>query len=137
MIGGAITSEILFARRADGSLPGWKTSAMLPDADRIDHVGKIIDMIEEEMKDIDYWHAEPLPDEAFHFQQAFAMDTMTFPQWLQFILIPRVQEALAKPDGFPKQSMVGIQAIREFDGNEKATRLVQLLNDFDRLFNEM
>lgn len=110
---------------------------MLPDADRIEHVERIIDKIEDEMKRIGYWSAEPPPDSAYQAQQAFAMDRMTFAQWLQFILIPRVHTLLDEKGAFPAQSMVGTQAIREFDGDEGASKLVQLLNEFDLLFNEV
>ena len=54
---------------------------------------KIVD-IEAEMKNIGYWSQEPLPDDAHDFRQTFAMDTMAFPQWIQFILIPRVKAVI-------------------------------------------
>jgi len=108
-----------------------------PLSDRFERVERIIGEIEEEMKRIGYWRAEPLPDEAYQFQQAFALDTMTFAQWLQFILIPRVHKLLDEKSIFPERSMIGTQAIREFDGDEKASRLVQLLNEFDMLFNKV
>jgi uncharacterized protein YqcC (DUF446 family) len=97
---------------------------------------KITTEIEVEMKRIGYWQDEPLPDEAYDFQQAFAMDTMTFPEWLQFILIPRVHQILEQQGSFPTSSMVGVKAIREFDGDENAAQLVSLLGKFDRLFND-
>lgn len=90
--------------------------------------------IEAEMKRIGYWSSEPLPEEAYEFRQAFAMDTMAFSQWLQFIFIPRVHQIIAGQGSFPANSAVGTQAIREFDADENAARLVGLLNEFDRLF---
>jgi uncharacterized protein YqcC (DUF446 family) len=68
------------------------------------------------------------------FTQAFAMDTMTFTQWLQFVFIPRVREAAAT-NQFPSTSSVGAQAVREFDGDPNAERLVTLLSEFDALFD--
>jgi uncharacterized protein YqcC (DUF446 family) len=62
---------------------------------------------------------------------------MTFAQWLQFVFIPSVRNILGTKGDFPAYSMVGTQAIREFDGDERASRLVQLLNEFDLLFNEV
>lgn len=46
------------------------------------------------MKRLDVWQEAPLPDAAFEFQQAFAMNTMTFLQWLQFIFVPRIENLL-------------------------------------------
>ena len=94
--------------------------------------------IEDEMKRIGLWQNEPLPEAQYNFQQAFAMDTMAFNQWLQFILIPRVKEIIAEGGEFPSKSEVGAQAFREFvvwpaygDDTEK---LLSLLNEFDELF---
>jgi len=87
------------------------------------------------MKQIGYWSPDPLPEEAYDFHDAFAMDTMAYPQWLQFILVPRVRQIIEEQGTFPTKSMVGAQAVREFDGDEKASRLVTLLGEFDDLFN--
>ena len=86
------------------------------------------------MRRIGYWQAEPLRPEQMEFTQAFAMDTMTFAQWLQFVFLPRVREAAAA-NQFPSGSSVGTQAIREFDGDPDAGQLTTLLSDFDALFD--
>jgi uncharacterized protein YqcC (DUF446 family) len=75
-----------------------------------------------------------LRSEQYEFRQAFAMDTMAFSQWLQFIFVPRVKEIIAESGQFPAQSMVGAQAVREFDTQPNAGRLVELLSEFDALF---
>jgi uncharacterized protein YqcC (DUF446 family) len=90
--------------------------------------------IEAEMKRIGYWSPDPLPEEAYDFREAFAMDTMAFSQWLQFILIPNVRQIIEEKGTFPAESMVGVQAVREFDGDEDASHLVALLSDFDAIF---
>ena len=86
------------------------------------------------MRKIGFWQKEALAPDQLKFTQAFAMDTMTFVQWLQFIFLPRVREAIAS-DQFPTGSSVGAQAVREFDGDPDAGRLVTLLSEFDGLFN--
>jgi uncharacterized protein YqcC (DUF446 family) len=95
-----------------------------------------ISEIEAEMKRIGYWSLEPLSEEAYQFQKAFAMDTMAFSQWLQFILIPRVRSIIEQKGDFPSESMVGVQAVREFDGDANATGLINLLSEFDALFRK-
>lgn len=93
-----------------------------------------LDSIEAELKRLGYWRDEPLPPESYTFSMAFAMDTMPFVHWLQFILIPRVRSIIAEQGSFPSSSMVGAQAVREFGGDYEASNLVSLLNDFDDLF---
>ena len=85
------------------------------------------------MRKIGMWQDQPLRPEQMEFEQAFAMDTMTFSQWLQFIFVPRVREAVASGE-FPSSSSVATQAIREFDGDDTASHLITLLADFDALF---
>jgi uncharacterized protein YqcC (DUF446 family) len=92
------------------------------------------DQIEAEMRSIGLWQNEPLRAEQLDFTQAFAMDTMTFAQWLQFIFLVRVREAVASNE-FPSSSSVGAQAVREFDGHPDADRLITLLSEFDALFD--
>jgi uncharacterized protein YqcC (DUF446 family) len=92
--------------------------------------------IETEMKRIGYWSLEPLPEEAYDFRQAFAMDTMAFSQWLQFILIPNVRSIIDQKGDFPSESMVGVQSVREFNGDANASHLVSLLGEFDALFSK-
>ncbi len=89
--------------------------------------------IETEMKQIGFWQSEPLPPEQYQFHTAFAMDTMSFSQWLQFVFIPKVKEA-ADANQFPAKSQVGAQAVREFDALPSASRLITLLCEFDALF---
>ncbi len=90
--------------------------------------------IENEMKRIGYWQSQPLRPEQYNFHSAFAMDTMAFSQWLQFIFIQRVQSIIDQRGEFPKSSSVGAQAVREFDGLDETNHLISLLSEFDQLF---
>jgi uncharacterized protein YqcC (DUF446 family) len=99
-----------------------------------DEVARHIEEIEAEMKRIGFWRDEPLPPEMYNFKQAFAMDTMPFSFWLQYIFIPRVRSIIAERGEFPRSSQVGAQSVREFDGVWEASDLVSRLNDFDALF---
>ena len=97
-------------------------------------VAHYADQIEAELRRSGFWQNQALRPEQLSFQQAFAMDTMTFTQWLQFVFLPRVREAVASGE-FPNSSSVGAQAVREFDGEPDADRLVTLLSEFDALFD--
>ncbi|HSB89574.1 MAG TPA: YqcC family protein [Anaerolineales bacterium] len=92
-----------------------------------------LDEIESEMRAIGFWQASPLEPHQLEFSAAFGTDKMSFSQWLQFIFIPRVREAIAV-NRFPSLSAVGTQAIREFDTDPRAARLATLLAEFDVLF---
>jgi uncharacterized protein YqcC (DUF446 family) len=96
-------------------------------------VRDMLTRIENEMRQAGFWQAAPLPEEAYEFRQAFAMDTMAYPQWLQFIFVPRVKAILDGGGDWPSSSAVGAQAIREFDGLPEASALITLLCEFDGL----
>lgn len=69
------------------------------------------DQIEADMLSLGLWQEAPVQPKELKFKLAFAMDTMTFPQWLQFIFLPRVREAIVG-NSFPQSSGVGVQAVR-------------------------
>ena len=89
------------------------------------------DRIERELRDMNAWQSEPLPDEAYESETAFFADTMTLYQWLQFVLLPRVREIIELRGEFPGESSVGAYAIRELDGCDEAAALVAALCQFD------
>ena len=90
--------------------------------------------IEAEMKRIGYWRAGPPPAEAFQFKQAFAADTMAFPQWLQWVFLPKVRQLVRDRSALPEGSFVGTYAPRALEGDAKADPLVGLLSEFDAIF---
>jgi uncharacterized protein YqcC (DUF446 family) len=94
----------------------------------------MIDAIEAELHQAGFWQETPLPPEAYQFKAAFAMDTMAYTQWLQFIFIPRVRTIIETRGNLPARSQVGVQAVREFDGVPQADGLQALLSEFDALF---
>ncbi|MCB0336119.1 MAG: YqcC family protein [Bdellovibrionales bacterium] len=103
---------------------------------KYDLVAKQLAAIEQELRTIGWWSSSPPTLEQLNFQEAFAADTMAYHQWLQFVFIPRVQTILNAKGDFPPSSNVGIRAIREYDGLDKANSLVELLCNFDRIIEE-
>lgn len=86
------------------------------------------------MRAIGMWSSQAPSPEQMAFTQAFAMDTMPFSGWLQFVFLPRVHEAVAA-NQFPSSSSVAAQAVREFDTVSNTDRLLTLLSEFDALFD--
>ena len=100
-------------------------------ADRYSVAASYADRIENELRNLNAWQTEPLPDAAYQSETAFFGDTMTFYQWLQFVLLARVRETVAVRGGFPRSSSVGAYAVRELDGQDEAGDLIQVLCEFD------
>ena len=91
--------------------------------------------IENELKRLNRWSA-PLPDQAFENMGAFGQNTIAFEQWIQFILLDRMQ-AIARDQGeFPTGSNLTGYAVRYFDGDTNADTLINLLKQLDDLVEE-
>jgi uncharacterized protein YqcC (DUF446 family) len=96
-------------------------------------MGKL-DAIEAEMRRLGVWSPLPLAPEKLNFREPFAMDTMTFTEWLQFVFMPRARAA-AESGQFPKGWGMATMAAREFDGMPEFERLADLLSDFEAWVN--
>jgi uncharacterized protein YqcC (DUF446 family) len=89
-----------------------------------------------EMKRVGVWSDTPPPPEAFDFRGAFGSDTMSFEQWLQFVLVPRVRQIVDEGGTFPADSQLGDKAHREWRmwGNEPEREpLIEMLYELDAL----
>lgn len=102
--------------------------------DRHVQIRERLDAIIAEMKKIGFWALPQPSQEDFENMGAFGLNTMAFAQWLRYVFVPNVESRLADGGPWPSTSMVGAQAIREFDGQDNAQELVGLLIEFDQLF---
>ncbi len=92
--------------------------------------------IEAELKNLNRWDDQPLAEDKFVDMGAFGSRTMAFEQWIQFILLPRINQIISEQGDFPEKSSVATYAIRNFDGDPAADRLCDLLSDLDQFFNK-
>lgn len=86
-------------------------------------VGEVLLDIEKEMRELRLWQAEMPSAEALASQQPFCIDTLTFPQWLQFVFLPRMHSMIEQR--LPLPDACGIAPIaeeyfRELQLNSKA-----------------
>ena len=94
-----------------------------------------VDALEAELKQLGWWESTPPPPEKMQFRQAFGMDTLAFSQWLQFVFVPAARSMLAGERELPPSSMVGVHAVREFDGDDAAQGVVSILIRIDAAVN--
>jgi uncharacterized protein YqcC (DUF446 family) len=91
--------------------------------------------IEAELKRLGRWMENPLPDECFEDIGAFGSNTMSFENWLQFILLPRIHEIIKEKSDFPSGSHLAPYAIRYFDGDADSEFIQHTLYSLDQLIN--
>jgi uncharacterized protein YqcC (DUF446 family) len=91
-------------------------------------------LIEAELRRLDWWTATSPTAAALASEQPFAVDSMAFEQWLQWLFLPRMQQLLES--GAPLPSACGIASMAEMALAERAYQaraLLQVLGEFDRL----
>lgn len=91
-------------------------------------------LIERELQVQGWWDVEPPSAEALASVEPFAVDTLTFEQWLQWVFLPRMALILEHGHPLPKASGILVMAETVFvDRPEQSRELRRLLAAFDRL----
>ena len=92
--------------------------------------------IEKELRELQLWESEPPSDHALASTQPFAIDTLTFVQWLQFIFIPRLYLMVDNQLALPSVSGVAPMAEEYFKGlNLHSAPLIKNLYKMDQLLS--
>lgn len=77
-------------------------------------VADVLIDIENELRQLSLWDAEQPSEEALASTQPFAIDTLTFPQWLQFIFLPRMHAMVTAGADLPHQCGIAPMAEEYF-----------------------
>jgi uncharacterized protein YqcC (DUF446 family) len=91
-------------------------------------------LIEGELRQLGWWSVTSPTAQALASEQPFAVDSMEFEQWLQWLFLPRMQQILTAGGALP--GACGIQSMAEMvlvDRASQARTLLALLGEFDRL----
>jgi len=93
--------------------------------------------IEQEMRHLGLWEKTPPPDEALASLVPFCYDTLKFEQWLQWVFLPKMKQALEKEIDFPASSNIASLAEMCFQEmpSYDTRRLLKLLGEFDETIN--
>lgn len=73
-------------------------------------VAEILANIEKELRELNLWDSVSPSAEALASTQPFAIDTLNFPQWLQFIFVPRLYFMIEQQLPLPNNSGVAAMA---------------------------
>ncbi|WP_226702349.1 YqcC family protein [Microbulbifer elongatus] len=73
--------------------------------------------LEAEMRALSLWDMEPPAPEALASTQPFCVDTLTFPQWLQFIFLPRMSRLVEMEQPLPQKCGIAPMAEEYFSGS--------------------
>ncbi|USD36784.1 MULTISPECIES: YqcC family protein [Ferrimonas] len=87
--------------------------------------------LQQALQQAQLWQQTPVSAEALASTQPFAIDTLSFPQWLQFIYLPKLQALLDAGQPLPTKVAVAPMAEQTFAGSQPA--LVAAIAHLDAL----
>jgi uncharacterized protein YqcC (DUF446 family) len=97
-------------------------------------LAQLLGEIERELRDLELWEEIPPPAEALMSTVPFCYDTIQFPQWLQWVFIPRCTQIVRNQASMPASS--DICPMAEVYLNEmqiEAPELLESITRFDEL----
>ncbi len=97
---------------------------------------QLIDL-EAALRQLDLWSAAPPSQEALSSEQPFAMDSLEFEEWLQFIFLPTLYEVLESGGSLPERCAIAPMAEETVGKSALPTEaLISTLRELDRLITE-
>ncbi len=79
-------------------------------------IAEVLIDIEAHLRQLGLWDAAPPSAEALGSQEPFAVDTLTLPQWLQFIFLPTMYRLLEESQALPARCGIAPMAEEYFRG---------------------
>ncbi len=99
-----------------------------------DKVAELLIDVEASLRQMNLWQDKPPPAEALASTQPFAIDTLGFDQWLQFIFLPTMYHLIENGQQLPTECAIAPMAEEFFRGSELHSRPLELaLEEIDRL----
>ena len=97
---------------------------------------QLIDL-EAALRQLDLWSATPPSHEALSSEQPFAVDSLEFEEWLQFIFLPTLYGVLESGGSLPERCAIAPMAEETVGKTALPTEaLISTLRELDRLITE-
>lgn len=104
--------------------------------DQRQRAARLLERIEAELNGLGLWQSHFPPPQALESSEPFAMDTLEFHQWLQFIMIPRMWSLVDGEHPLPQNIAVSPMATHVYrDKLEHHDTLIDTLRAFDMLLS--
>lgn len=88
--------------------------------------------LEAELKQLELWSFESPTAEALASTQPFCIDTLSLPQWLQFVFLPRMYQLVDQQAPLPRQCGIAPMAEEYFKSiNLSAEQIIERLQYVD------
>lgn len=99
-----------------------------------DQLSQLLKALETELRSQGRWASDPPSDAALLSTQPFAVDTLSFDQWLQWILLPKLHELLVLQMPLPTSCAIAPMAEEVYGQSDSAAnRIILIITDIDLL----
>ena len=93
--------------------------------------------LEAQLRQQHLWQTEPPSETALASVEPFCIDTLTFPQWLQFVFLPTIYRMLEENSALPAKCSIAPMAEEYFRGSELSVdELAASLKRVDQLITD-
>lgn len=104
--------------------------------DKITELQSLLMDVQAHLVNLGFWDEEPPSEEAFASTAPFAVDTMEFYQWMQWIFLPRMTQLLEREAALPAQCGIAPMAEQWAAMRSlQATMLIDALQAIDEVLN--
>jgi uncharacterized protein YqcC (DUF446 family) len=94
----------------------------------------LIIKLEQSLRGAMLWSSSAPSFEAFQSELPFALDTMSFEQWLQFIFIPKMSEIVSNKSTLPDNLKLLPMAEQSLSAAGNESRLIEVIKQIDLVF---
>ncbi|MBA4503045.1 YqcC family protein [Marinobacterium marinum] len=97
------------------------------------HVSALLIQIRTEMQALGFWQTQPPQPAALASREPFCVDTLDFTEWVQWLLLPRLEEMVARQAPLPQNSEIKPMAEEVFKQMQADTStLLGLIEQLDQ-----
>lgn len=102
-----------------------------------DRLGAVLNSLETELRIQGRWEERPPSAQALRSTEPFAVDTLSFDQWLQWILLPRLNELLVRQLPLPSECAIQPMAEEVYGRDDPGgARIVLIVGEIDALLTD-
>ena len=101
-----------------------------------DQLSLLLRTLESELRTQGRWEDRPPPPQALLSNEPFAVDTLDFDQWLQWVLLPKLQQLLLRQLPLPSNCAIQPMAEEVYGDDAGGLRITLIIAEIDALLTD-
>lgn len=106
--------------------------------DKYQQLSQLLAQFEAEMRELGFWQSATPDKHALQSKEPFSVDTLSFQEWTQWVMIPRFNYLIEQRQPLPSGSNIQPMAETSFQEHSCDTQaLLALYTELDKLLNPL